>query len=203
MLERFRKWLPSPEALSSNRWLRWLGPGLLHPRLWHMSRRGVSTGMAVGLFWGLLIPIGQIPFAAATALVLRANVPVAAAATFITNPFTFPPVYYAAWRTGKWVLGEPVAAGADPTLPGTHDELTGRFNDAKAAWSARAVVWLKNVQQHLGGVGKALAVGLALFACTVGFGVYLLVSLAWVWKIRWARRRRLAARPQSVRTDSG
>ena len=159
--------------------------------------------MAVGLFWGLLIPIGQIPFAAATALVLRANVPVAAAATFITNPFTFPPVYYAAWRTGKWVLGEPVAAGADPTLPGTHDELTGRFNDAKAAWSARAVVWLKNVQQHLGGVGKALAVGLALFACTVGFGVYLLVSLAWVWKIRWARRRRLAARPQSVRTDSG
>src|SRR4051794_35702085 len=90
--------IPSREHLQSNRWLRWLGPLLNDPRLWHMSRRGIALGLALGVFFGLLIPVAQIPVSAAAAVLLRANLPMAAASTFVTNPVTFGPVYYGAYR---------------------------------------------------------------------------------------------------------
>jgi uncharacterized protein (DUF2062 family) len=99
--------LPSAEALRANRWLRWLGPALHHPKLWHISRRGLALGMALGVFFGLLIPLAQIPLSAAAAVALRANVPAAVASTLVTNPVTFGPIYYAAWRVGSAMLGEP------------------------------------------------------------------------------------------------
>lgn len=108
MIPMFKRWVPSPEALRRNRWLRWIGPALHHPRLWHMSRRGIALGMAIGVFFGLLIPIAQIPLSVGAAVLLRANVPTAAASTLISNPATYGPLYYAAWRLGKAILGEPV-----------------------------------------------------------------------------------------------
>jgi uncharacterized protein len=97
-MKRLRNWLPGAEAIRASRWLRWLGPALHHPRLWHVSRRGVALGMALGFFFGLLIPLAQIPLSAAAAVALRANVPAAVASTLVTNPVTFAPIYYAAWR---------------------------------------------------------------------------------------------------------
>ena len=49
---RLRGLLPAPDTLAQNRWLRWLGPALHHPRLWHMSRRGIALGAAIGVFFG-------------------------------------------------------------------------------------------------------------------------------------------------------
>ena len=46
MVEHLRRLLPSPETVRGNRWLRWMGPSLLHPRLWHLSRRGVALASA-------------------------------------------------------------------------------------------------------------------------------------------------------------
>jgi hypothetical protein len=114
-MKTMRDWLPSSEAIRANRWLRWLGPALHDPRLWHMSRRGLALGMALGFFFGLLIPLAQIPLSAAAAVALRANVPAAVASTLVTNPFTFGPLYYAAWRVGSAVLGAP---GDAPPSPG-------------------------------------------------------------------------------------
>ncbi len=48
-MKKLHDWLPSAEAIRANRWLRWLGPALHHPRLWHMSRRGLALGMALGI----------------------------------------------------------------------------------------------------------------------------------------------------------
>ena len=81
MKQKFKQWLPDPETVRTNRWLRWMGPILKHPRLWHFSRKGIALGLALGIFFGLLIPVAQIPFAAATAVVLRANLPMAVAST--------------------------------------------------------------------------------------------------------------------------
>src|SRR5512139_3309070 len=113
----FRRWVPTAESLRANRWLRWIGPALHHPRLWHMSRRGIALGMGVGVFFGLLIPIAQIPLSVGAAVLLRANVPTAAASTLVSNPATYGPLYYAAWRLGKAVLGEEEDAHA-PTAGG-------------------------------------------------------------------------------------
>ena len=105
-MDFIRRRLPDPETLQRNRWLRWIGPRLLHPRLWHFSRKAVALGVALGVFFGLLIPIAQIPAAVGAALVLRANVPVAVVSTLVSNPFTYGPLYYGAWRLGCVVLGE-------------------------------------------------------------------------------------------------
>ena len=48
MRQRFRRWrLPSPEEVQSHRSLRWLGPLLKRPWLWHLDRRSVALGAAI------------------------------------------------------------------------------------------------------------------------------------------------------------
>lgn len=190
MNERLRRLLPTPEALRNNRWLRWLGPALHHPRLWHVSRRGIALGMAIGVFFGLLIPIAQIPFAAAAAVVLRANVPTAVASTLVTNPVTFGPVYYAAWRIGSAILGEPVGPAEEPPALGPDPAAEP---DPQAGWVAQT--W-----ERLSNVGKPLLLGLAICACVVGLLTYLLVSGLWHMRVLLARRQR---RRQRAVSNSG
>ena len=170
----WRDWLPSPQALQGNRWLRWIGPALHHPRLWHLNRRGVALGLALGLFFGLLIPIAQIPLAGGAAVLLRANVPMAVASTLVTNPVTFGPVYYAAWRTGSAILGDD--GRAKPPAAQAPEEPQG-------SWWHRA--W-----QRIEQAGKPLLLGLAIFATSFGLLGYLLVTLVWRLKVVLARRRR-------------
>lgn len=177
MIERLRRLLPTPEALRGNRWLRWIGPALHHPRLWHMSRRGIALGVALGIFFGLLIPIAQIPLAAAAAVLLRANLPTAVASTLVTNPVTFGPVYYAAWRVGNTILDGPAG---EPPAP-----------QAVEPAAEQGLSWFERVWRHITGVGKPLLLGLALFASVGGLLSYLLVSGIWHLKVRLQRRRRL------------
>lgn len=176
MFARIKRLLPDPEQLAGNRWLRWLGPRMFHPRLWHVSRRGVALGVAIGVFFGFLIPIAQIPVSAAVAVALRANLPTAVASTLVTNPVTFPPVYYAAWKVGGAILGEP--------QPRAHTE---------PAATADAGGW-RSAWHFISGVGRPLVLGLALFAVASGIGLYLLISLGWVLRVRWRRRRRVIGR---------
>jgi uncharacterized protein (DUF2062 family) len=174
-----RKYLPSPEAIQRNRWLRWLGPALHHPRLWHVSRRGLALGMALGIFFGLLVPLAQIPLSAAAAVALRANVPAAVASTLVTNPVTFGPVYYAAWRLGSAILGEPAEADQVP--------VTG-----PAPPPAGDEGWWQQTRRRVLGVGKPLLLGLAVLATAVGLLTYFAVSWVWMLRVWWKRRRRTA-----------
>jgi len=167
----WRKWLPTRERLLANRWLAWLAPWLGHPALWHWSRHGVALGVALGVFFGLLIPIAQIPVTAAAAVVLRANLPAAAASTLISNPVTFAPLYYAAFELGSWVTGE----ATPPLTP----------FDASADEAATLSVW-----ERIRALGKPLMVGLALLAVASGALTYGVIYLVWGVRTRWRRRRR-------------
>ncbi len=193
---RWRRWWPTPESLKGNRWLAWIGPSLYHPRLWRISRRGLALGMAIGIFFGLLIPIAQIPFSAALAVALRANVPAAMASTLVTNPVTFAPVYYLAYQTGQEVLRllnpdaiEVRPAAAVPAVPpsSTADPNATDGANPPGDLSATGNSWVDG----LSGVGLPLVVGLAVFAVLGGVVVYALSSLAWVLHVRLKRRRRL------------
>lgn len=179
--------MPKPETLKNNRWLRWMGPVLNHPRLWHFSRKGIALGLALGIFFGLLIPIAQIPFAAAMAVALRANVPMAVASTLVTNPVTFGPVYYGAYRLGKAVLGEKAP---------TDREIESKLQSSQE--ESPAIEGLGNRMRHaasqLSTVGKPLVVGLAIVASLSGITVYFLVSGIWILRTRWQRNKRLRAR---------
>jgi uncharacterized protein (DUF2062 family) len=199
MFERLRRLAPSREAIESHRWLRWLGPALYHPRLWHMSRRGIALGAAIGVFFGLLIPIAQIPASAAAAVLLRANVPSAVASTLVTNPLTFPPIYYAAWRLGHAVLGttpgrqQAADFQAAVARPAAHVDRTPVIGGAvQAADSATDGNWFVRAWQGVMRLGKPLILGLALLACGFGVAVYLLISFVWHVRVRLKRWRRLS-----------
>ena len=187
MKNRIKTWLPKPEALQNSRWLSWMGPILNHPRLWHFSRKGIALGLALGIFFGLLIPVAQIPFAAALAVALRANVPMAVASTLVTNPVTFGPVYYGAYRLGKAVLGEDA-----PTEREIESELQAAQEEPPAIKGLGNR--LRYTFTQLTSVGKPLVVGLAIVASLSGIAVYFLVSGIWVLRTRWQRNKRLRSR---------
>ena len=180
LLERLRALSPSREQIHNNRWLRWLGPSLGHPKLWHWSRRGVAMGVALGVFFGLLIPIAQIPMSVGAAIVLRANVPAAAASTLITNPLTFGPIYFAAYHLGAWITGEQV-----PTKLEVFDVAT--LDEVEAA-AENASLW-----QRIQAVGKPLLVGLSITATLMGLLTYGLITL--IWRLRALAKRRQRRRP--------
>lgn len=184
MFERLRRLMPTPESIAANRWLRWLGPALHHPRLWHMSRRGIALGAAIGVFFGLLVPVAQIPFSAAAAVLLRANVPCAIASTLVTNPLTFGPIYFAAWHVGHAVLGETAGAAQLPVLFGRSGPAS--VDTARTGVDVPAGLW-----QRVARVGKPLLVGLVLFACGFGLASYLLINGVWHLRVRLKRWQRL------------
>ena len=100
----FRRFTPSVHRIRKERSLRIFGALLHAPDLWHLNRGSVSRAFAIGLFWAMVpMPFQTIP-AAASALWWRANLPLAVGATFISNPITFAPLMYGAYRLGRWSL---------------------------------------------------------------------------------------------------
>lgn len=187
MKKRIKAWLPTPETLRTNRWLRWMGPTLQHPRLWHFSRKGIAMGLALGIFFGLLIPVAQMPLAAAAAVVLRANLPMAVASTLVTNPVTFGPVYYGAYHLGKAILGQPPVSEAQASA---FLNKTLKEPEVEVGMGEQLMQSLRRLTT----VGKPLVVGLAILATLSGLVVYFLISAIWTLRVRWSRAKRLRNR---------
>ena len=178
--QRLKALMPTPDSIRDNRWLRWMGPALQHPHLWRFSRRGIALGLALGIFFGLLIPVAQIPLSAAAAVALRANLPMAVVSTLVTNPVTFGPVYLGAYHLGKLVLGEDTASGElPPEAPKLPDADLGWWERIRSTWD-----WLTSV-------GKPLVVGLGMLAVTGGLLAYWVSSWFWTWRVLSQRRQRM------------
>lgn len=188
MRGRLRDWLPSEEKLRASPGLRWMGPLLRRPWLWQLNRRRVAAGAAIGVFFGLFVPLLQVAAAAGVAVLLRANLPVAAAATLVSNPLTYVPIWVAAYRTGAAILGEPLD---ERTTRARAEALAGRLEDDAA--HADPVGWTQRVTD----VGKPLVVGLAVFAVAGAALTWAAVNVLWILavRLRHRRRQRQAARP--------
>jgi hypothetical protein len=100
--------MPDHETMREHPHLRKFGERLTEPRLWHLNRRSVSGGVALGLFVGFMPILGQIFIAAALAIWLRVNLPIASMAVWVTNPFTVAPIFFYAYKLGAWVLQVPM-----------------------------------------------------------------------------------------------
>ena len=179
MLERVRAWsqrnMPTRETFENIRWLRPIAHRVLEPSLWRFHRRSVARGVALGVLVGVLIPIAQTIFAALLALPARANVPVAALTTFITNPLTTPPIWLGAYWVGSRMLG--IEGGRPLGTP-----------NVEMGW----------VEWTLTQAGPATLLGLVVIS-VVGAAVgYLIASFGWrAWVAhKWAERgRNRALRP--------
>jgi uncharacterized protein (DUF2062 family) len=198
MLDRLRRWsvnqVPTRESMASNRWLRWIGPSLLHPRVWHLSRRGVALGAAVGVFFAFITPIAQIPLSAAVSVLLRCNIPAAVVGTLVNTPPTFGPVYYGAWKLGSWVLNEPIDDAHTPTMLARQAPSAVATPGKPPEALPENRHWWQRWSQTLADIGKPLLVGTLIFSVGFSLLAYGLVSTVWHWRVRLKRRRRLAAR---------
>lgn len=187
---RLQRWLLSEEKLRSHRGLRWLGPLLRRPWLWHLNRRRVAMGAAIGVFFGFFVPVMQIAAAAGVAVLLRATLPVAAAATLVCNPLTYVPIWVAACRTGAALLGEPIdQAQARAQAEALAEQLDADEADPRT-WSQRLLA-----------IGKPLMLGLTVFAAAGAVLAWSAVQLLWTLAV-WLRRRRASRRDTAPRGRS-
>src|SRR5574340_954423 len=163
MRKFFRKFVPHHETVKSHPWIKPFGGWLHHPNLWHLHRRSVAGGVAVGLFCGLIPGPLQMISAALLAVLLRVNLPVAAFTTLYTNPLTIVPLYLLAYELGAWVSGmRSGAAVVQPSFPELH------WYD----WLGELWAWLEML-------GKPFLVGLPLLALGLAIIGYFAVRLAW------------------------
>ncbi|MEE9320188.1 MAG: DUF2062 domain-containing protein [Granulosicoccus sp.] len=145
----------------------WMATQLSRPQLWHMNRRSVAGGVAVGLFISWMpLPL-QMLIAAITAAVLRVHVPVSVVMVWFTNPLTFAPLLYVAWRVGSIITGTPPL---DTPLTLTFDGLQ----------TALLHAW------------PALAAGSLFCACITAILGFAATNI--IWRISAVRRWRQRAR---------
>lgn len=161
---------PTRESLEHNKFLAPVAHRVLEPSLWRFTRRSVPRGVALGLLVGifLLIPGIQIAGAALLALPFRANIPVAAAMTFLSNPATTPLILWASVYIGNWMLGRSADAGGFMTLVDHHASI--------GQWCA----WL------LSEAAPAMLLGLAIISIAAGVIGFFIAD--WVWRHRMGRK---------------
>ena len=173
MVERITRWVaknaPNREDLAKSRWLKPFGSRILHSEFWRFTRRSVPRGVAVGLWVGIfaLVPGVQIVGSALLSIPVRANIPVAAAMTFLTNPFTTPFLLGASW----WV-GSSLGFGGHKAFP------------ARDANIEEWVTWL------FSDAALATVTGLFIIATVTAVVSYFVSILIWRWWTgrKWRRR---------------
>lgn len=182
MDNRLQRWwranAPTRESLEQSRILRPVAHRVLAPELWRFTRRSVPRGVALGLLVGifLLIPGLQIAGAALLALPCRANVPIAAAMTFLSNPATTPFILYASIYIGNNILGRTADVSKLMAMMESHATM--------GQWAS----WLYSE------AAPALLLGLSIISVVVAAVGYLISSALWRSRMatKWRARKKTA-----------
>ncbi|WP_209347911.1 DUF2062 domain-containing protein [Pontixanthobacter sp. CEM42] len=184
LADTIRKYTPTREEMARNKYLAPIAHRFLTPELWRFTRRSVPRGVALGIFAGFIIPVGQIFLAAFLALPARANVPLSALVTFITNPFTFPFWAVAANKVGSFILKIDRAA--------TGGEMETEM--ASGRWA-----WLIELFEGVGVTVLVTIFGFVVLA-VVGAALGYVVS-SFVWRLKVARKRTKRLKQMEARLD--
>ena len=168
-----RKNMPTREQMARNRFIKPFAGRVLRSELWRFTRRSVPRGVALGLLVGIIVPFAQILFAALLSAPIRANVPLAALTTFVTNPFTTPAIWVAAYWIGSWLLRVDAATIVAPVNTAIEQTELQQFHE-----------WLT-------GATMVTAFGLIVIAVVSAAISYLISVWTWRWMTarKWARRR--------------
>ncbi len=100
-----KKYLPHPDIITKNRWIKKLGPRLQEPDLWHINRKSCSGAAALGMFCAFVPVPFQMLMAAIGAIIFRYNILIAVPMVWVSNPVTMPPMFYFCYWVGAWLLG--------------------------------------------------------------------------------------------------
>ncbi len=163
------------EALSKRWFLRPFRALLNDPALWSSHRRSVLRALALGVFVGCLPLPFHMAIVALIAVFLRVNLVVGVLATWISNPVTITPLFFAAYRLGTWLLDLPVQPFA----------------------MELSLEWL---QAGLANVWKPLLTGSVVIGLAAAISVYLVMDA--IWRISLAYRfRRRRGRKKRLRNE--
>jgi hypothetical protein len=164
---------PTLEQLQDSKLIRRFAGRALHSQYWRFTRRSVPRAVGLGTLVGifLMIPGLQIIGAALISLPFRANVAVAGAMTFLSNPATTPFILLASIWTGNQL--------------GFHADLA--TFEALRASGAGFTVWAGWL---LSDAAPAMLAGLLIIASAAGLVGYLVAGWIWRWRIarKWRQR---------------
>lgn len=170
-MKSLKRLMPDPDRIRNIQSLRFLGQRIYSPNLWHFNRQSVARAFAVGL-WAMYtppLPIQQV-IAAVGAIYFGANLPIAVALVWITNPLTWLPMYYFAYEVGALALG---------SEPFSFEQFSARFD----------------INQALS-FGAPLLLGCLILMHVGALAGYFAVQALWIRSVREAaqsRRLRSAA----------
>lgn len=157
--------------MRGNAALRPLGVLLDRSDIWHLHRRSVAGATFIGLFCAFLPVPSQMLVAAVLAVLFRCNLPISVALVWITNPLTFPAMFYFAYRLGAWLLDMRLETDSVPM---------------DLDW------WISNLDN----IGYPMLAGALVCGWVSGATGFVVVRVLWRfhvirrWKERRAQRRR-------------
>jgi len=159
--------LPNPEKVKKMKGFGILGKRLHNPNIWHLNRHSVSKAFIIGLFW-MSIPVpSQMVFAAISAILFRANLPLSVALVWISNPLTMAPIFYFNYVIGTLILGQE----ADESLT------------FELSWT-----WMV---ETLGELWLPLYLGSVTVGVALGIVSYFVIHLLWRYQViqHWQNRK--------------
>jgi hypothetical protein len=160
-----KRMMPDHQTIKDNKYLKVFGNLLHNANLWHMNRHSVAKGFAIGLFFAFIPVPFQMVLSAGVAILMHANLPLAIALVWITNPLTMPFIFYACYVVGTWVL---VEAEQDFAF--------------QASWQ-----W---VLDSLSTIGPAFLVGCGVLAVIFSLLGYFIIQALWRYQTIKAWRKR-------------
>jgi uncharacterized protein (DUF2062 family) len=104
LINKLNSYVPTKEDLQEKKSLRWLIPLLKNRKLWIIQRKTVANAMFVGMFSAFTPWPLQMTQAAIMSIFFNANVPIAVALVWITNPITMAPMFYGTYKFGAFLL---------------------------------------------------------------------------------------------------
>lgn len=162
-----KRYLPDPDKIKDNKFLRIFGNILHDPQLWHLTRYSVGHAFLVGLFCAFIPVPFQMLLAAGGAILFRANIAISVALVWITNPVTMPFLFSFAYWVGITILGQ----------------------DSNDFQFELTLDWLNNNLTHL---WQPFLLGCLVCASTCAFLGYIGVRVFWRFHITnaWEERRK-------------
>lgn len=153
--------------LLENKTLQYVSNSIIQHNVWHLNRRSASRATFIGLFFAFTpMPLQMIP-ATLFCILARANLPLAIALVWITNPVTTAPILYACYKLGAFILDMP-AQDIEFQLDWT--------------WLMDRLYW----------IGKPLLLGCTVVSLTTSCIGYTVIDILWRWTTikRWHQRRK-------------
>ena len=130
-----------------------------------INRDSITKGLLVGFFWGFIPMPMQMAGVMLTTPFLKFNVPLALATVWLSNPFTYPFMFYMEYKTGLLLMGKEGLQNIELTMD----------------WFSK----------HWSDIAIPMYVGAAFWATVGSYVIYLLVNRFWIYRTKkeWRERR--------------